>query len=417
MGRAVGGVGTAALSVQYRQQAEDEVERANLAGAEGVVAPQPPRHRSRLDVSVEQAELRDVVEDLARRSGQNIIVEPNVEGTVSLTLRNVAWRDALDVIARMTESRIEEAPGGILILRQDPHVTLQFTDANVRTVLQLLAAYSGKNIVVSPDVAGTVTIDLKHLHWMRALETIVKATNLHARVDEDLVLVTAKPSDWGKPLASPASPPSVTVEPAPVASSSDVVASNRVMAMGAPVGAVLTALADAAGKKIVLPEGSQSARIDADVTGLGPDEAIDRVARAQGFRVVREKDDVIRVEVDPAARGAKSTDAPASTEVKLADGRPLVLRLEGVVFWKGGARSANRAVLNGRIYSEESFLEDEKHQRLPVRITAIRAGEVEEGLLLALLRALDLQLSQARDVGGGRVAHLAGERDGLLRLV
>ena len=38
---------------------------------------------------------------------------------------------------------VEERPGDILLLTQPPKVTIQFTDANVRTVLQLLAAYSG----------------------------------------------------------------------------------------------------------------------------------------------------------------------------------------------------------------------------------------------------------------------------------
>lgn len=54
-------------------------------------------------------------------------------------------------------------------------VTLQFVDANVKTVLQLLAAHSGKNIVIAPEVQGTVTLDLHGVPWLKALHAIVKA--------------------------------------------------------------------------------------------------------------------------------------------------------------------------------------------------------------------------------------------------
>ena len=128
----------------------------------------------RINVDVEGVDLADVMEQIGQKVGRNILVDPNVQETVTVSLREIPWREAVDVIAKMTRCEVEERPGDILLLTQPPKVTIQFTDANVRTVLQLLAAYSGKNIIISPQVTGDVTLDLKEVHWLRALHAIVK---------------------------------------------------------------------------------------------------------------------------------------------------------------------------------------------------------------------------------------------------
>jgi type II secretory pathway component GspD/PulD (secretin) len=115
---------------------------------------------------------------------------------VTVSLRDIPWREAVDVIARMTRCEVEERQGGILVLTQPPKVTIQFTDANVRTVLQLLAAYSGKNIIISPNVRGEITLDLKEVHWLRALHAIVKTVGDYEVVEEteDLLRVVSRDS-------------------------------------------------------------------------------------------------------------------------------------------------------------------------------------------------------------------------------
>jgi type II secretory pathway component GspD/PulD (secretin) len=150
----------------------------------------------RINVDLDGVDLADVMEQIGRQVGRNILVDPNVEETVRVSLRDIPWREAVDVIARMTRCEVEERPGGILLLTQPPKVTIQFTDANVRTVLQLLAAYSGKNIIISPEVRGQVTLDLKEVHWLRALHAIVKTVGDFEVVEEteDLLRVVTRSS-------------------------------------------------------------------------------------------------------------------------------------------------------------------------------------------------------------------------------
>ena len=154
--------------------------------------PEAAQLKREIDVSVEEADLRDVMDEIGRRVGRNIIVEPEIHEKVTISLRKIPWRDAVDVIAKMTKCEVETR-GSILVLTQPPKVTIQFTDANVRTVLQLLAAYSGKNIIISPEVHGDVTLDLHEVHWLKALHAIVKTVGDYEVVEETADLLRVVP--------------------------------------------------------------------------------------------------------------------------------------------------------------------------------------------------------------------------------
>jgi hypothetical protein len=145
----------------------------------------------RIDVEFEDVDLADVMEQIGRQMGRTILVDPDVEEVVRVSFRDIPWMEAVYVIARMTRCDVEERPGGILLLTQPPVVTLQFNDANVHTVLRLLAAYSGKNIVIGSGVRGTVTVDLKEVHWLRALHAIARtAGDVEViELEDDLILV------------------------------------------------------------------------------------------------------------------------------------------------------------------------------------------------------------------------------------
>ena len=54
------------------------------------------------------------------------------------------------------------------------NITLDFKDADIKSVLRIIAYKSGVNIVSTPEVRGTITIRLKDVPWEQALETIVR---------------------------------------------------------------------------------------------------------------------------------------------------------------------------------------------------------------------------------------------------
>lgn len=66
-------------------------------------------------------------------------------------------------------------------------ISLDFKDADVVNLLRILAAESGRNIVVSEDVKGRMSITLRSVPWEQALETILDAKGLQ-RIDRDNVI-------------------------------------------------------------------------------------------------------------------------------------------------------------------------------------------------------------------------------------
>ena len=65
----------------------------------------------------------------------------------------------------------------------EPIKNLQFQSADIRSVLRFLADYGNVNVVVAPEVDGTVTIKLSDIHWRTAMEIIGKTYDLTV-VDE-----------------------------------------------------------------------------------------------------------------------------------------------------------------------------------------------------------------------------------------
>src|SRR6266581_3175384 len=69
-----------------------------------------------------------------------------------------------------------------------PHlISLDFKDADVINLLRILAAESGRNIVIGDDVKGKMSIALRNVPWELALDTILSARGLE-KVERDGVM-------------------------------------------------------------------------------------------------------------------------------------------------------------------------------------------------------------------------------------
>ncbi|MGH8564040.1 MAG: type IV pilus secretin PilQ [Gammaproteobacteria bacterium] len=68
-------------------------------------------------------------------------------------------------------------------------LSLNFQDIEVRAVLQLIADFTGLNMVASDTVAGNVTLRLKNVPWDQALEIILKSKGLGMRQAGNVMMV------------------------------------------------------------------------------------------------------------------------------------------------------------------------------------------------------------------------------------
>jgi type IV pilus assembly protein PilQ len=68
-------------------------------------------------------------------------------------------------------------------------LSLNFQDIEVRAVLQLLADFTGLNMVVSDTVGGNITLRLKDVRWQEALDIILQTKGLTMRQKGNIMMV------------------------------------------------------------------------------------------------------------------------------------------------------------------------------------------------------------------------------------
>lgn len=101
------------------------------------------------------------------------------EGTVTQTSQIVPP-------APMPEGIIPKPPG------PSPEalpITLNMVGVDVRQALEMLSRESTKNVLVSPGVSGSVTINLRDVTFEQALTAILRLCNLQARREADIIYI------------------------------------------------------------------------------------------------------------------------------------------------------------------------------------------------------------------------------------
>ncbi len=71
-------------------------------------------------------------------------------------------------------------------------VTLEFADAEVRKIFQLLSEVSNKNFVLGDEVTGTISLKLVNVPWDQALDIILDTKGLDKREEGTIVLIRGK---------------------------------------------------------------------------------------------------------------------------------------------------------------------------------------------------------------------------------
>jgi type IV pilus secretin PilQ/predicted competence protein len=70
-------------------------------------------------------------------------------------------------------------------------ISLDFKDADVVNLLRILAAESGRNIVISDDVRGKMSISLRNVPWTLALDTVMEARGLVKTERENVIRIVS----------------------------------------------------------------------------------------------------------------------------------------------------------------------------------------------------------------------------------
>lgn len=129
---------------------------------------------ARVSLRVEGRDLVEVVEYLRAEGGANVVVLPDDLPPISMDLTDVHWMDALDLAAELAGCVVEERTAGVLVVDRPQRVDIIFKNAPLTDVIDSIGALSGANIVVAPEVAGTLSLRLQNVPWRNALEVATK---------------------------------------------------------------------------------------------------------------------------------------------------------------------------------------------------------------------------------------------------
>ena len=144
----------------------------------------PDRLRRRLDVTDFGTPVERI--DTFTEDGRTL-VEVSASGTYDYAAYQTDDRFTLSV-EKLTEDEAEQ--------RQEERfpydgekLSLNFQDIEVRSVLQLIADFTGLNLVASDTVTGSITLRLENVPWDQALDIILQTKGLDKRRMGNVLLV------------------------------------------------------------------------------------------------------------------------------------------------------------------------------------------------------------------------------------
>jgi len=195
-----GSTGNALAGVDFRRGADGEgriivdlggsdvpVDLSELGGKirltmEDLTVPQDLRRRLDVtDFATPVNRIDTYVED------GNAVVEIQPEGNYDY----IAYQSGSEFtvsVERLTEQEAEERREEKFPYTGEK-LSLNFQDIEVRSVLQLIADFTGLNLVASDTVSGSITLRLQNVPWDQALDLILKTKGLDKRQIGNVLLV------------------------------------------------------------------------------------------------------------------------------------------------------------------------------------------------------------------------------------
>ncbi|HOJ52413.1 MAG TPA: hypothetical protein PLG80_08200 [Syntrophales bacterium] len=139
-----------------------------------------------------------VPEDFRRRLGEGklthilyAVTEQGAAGESRWAQVKIAWKRAVPFKVEREEKKVVVdffAASESTVSKED-RITVDFQKADIRAVFRLLAEQTGRNIVLSPEVKGEVTLTMKNVPWEKVIDTIAETYGLVKRDMEGIITV------------------------------------------------------------------------------------------------------------------------------------------------------------------------------------------------------------------------------------
>jgi type II secretory pathway component HofQ len=169
-----------------------------------------------IDLEVKEAAAGDVMRMLGTACGMNVVVPSSVEFSATVKLKDVPCDQALEVLLESRELWYRYAKDGNILrvgprkfldseelqarerarfraetgMKDEPlpegkRIDLELQKADIRGVVDVLAAAGGVNVVMDDSIRGTVTVFARDVAWHDALRAILQSEELWYRYREN----------------------------------------------------------------------------------------------------------------------------------------------------------------------------------------------------------------------------------------
>jgi type IV pilus assembly protein PilQ len=137
-------------------------------------------------------DIKKIVPYAIRQEGQNLLIDFNVSSLVEkkarVSQKKIATKKVTAKVSAKAAQNIDnvkksEASNVTPPIKEekfnkDKIISIDFQDADIRSVLRLMAEYGNISIVWSDDVKGNVTLSMKNVPWEQGLDTILDTNGL-----------------------------------------------------------------------------------------------------------------------------------------------------------------------------------------------------------------------------------------------
>ena len=159
-----------------------------------------------MDLSFEDAPIGKVIQAIARFSGRNVVVAPDVKGNVTVKLVKVDWRKAFELIAKTHNLDVQHQPGNITIVRKragEPR-SVKIRTAKLRAAETEAAEASRRQTDLVNEIAASKAriaalereIARAEANRLRAAKSVAKARASEELVEE-VEIIKEDPVAWG----------------------------------------------------------------------------------------------------------------------------------------------------------------------------------------------------------------------------
>jgi type IV pilus assembly protein PilQ len=149
-------------------------------------------------------DIKKLVPYAIKQEGQNVFVDFNVsslvEKKVRISRKKVATKKVTAKVSEKTTPDIDSVkkseasnvkpPVQEKTFNKDKIISIDFQDADIRSVLRLMAEYGNISIVWSDDVKGNVSLSMKNVPWEQCLDTILEVNSLAKKQTDNVITVT-----------------------------------------------------------------------------------------------------------------------------------------------------------------------------------------------------------------------------------